>query len=226
MEKDAEKCVENLFKLHEIKTEDLPAEVREKLNERKELQSFKGLSGDIFSMLDQDVNGTPFYEILQDRLKIKEKSGVGNLKEQIRELMEQCRKVVEMSGNEKEFLVHGDLAPGNTHVDKEGKVKFSRWDWATSSKNEALAFIYNFGNLRGRAAANPELQKALDKAIIDEFAKRGNSELGEAIVKMGTLRTSVKFLKYDAIKPEFGDKERSSMEKDVKKFFPEAGGNR
>lgn len=228
-EESAEKCIESLSRLYE--TEDIPADVKEKLNERKELQNFDGLSGDIVSMLNQDLkDGRKFYEVLQEKLEIKEKPGIGNLKEQIEKILEDCQEVIKMEDGEKEFLVNGDLDIKNTHIGENSEVKFSKLEWATFSKNKALAFIFDYGNLRGRAMDNPKLQEALDEAIRKEF--KGNPDLGEAIVKLGILRTSIKFLKYDAIKEangeklEFNGKQQKSMEKDIKKFFPESSENK
>ncbi len=145
-------------------------------------------------------------------VKILEDSfGVEKIKEKIEKIVDECEETLKDSKNVERFLVHGDVKLESIHADKEGKVLTSRFVHAASSKNEALALIYDFGNLRGRAAGKPELQVALDKAIIEKFTNEGKEEMGKAIVKMATLRTTLKFIGYiEGGATEFNDAQKNN----------------
>lgn len=212
-----------LLDLYGMDIDDMPSDIRARLNikiddegnelsKREELNSFEGMKGNIFSMLELDnETETAFYKILGDKL------GVADIKSRVEELIEQCHDVVKAAKGDKKFLVHGDLGIKSVHA-SENDAKFSDWDWATISDNEALALVFDYGNWRGRAAGEPKLQEAMDEAIMDEFKERGNPELGKAIVDLATLRTSLKFIKYRLKEgASFTEKQAAGHEKDFKK---------
>lgn len=159
----------------------------------------------IIDTLNKNIKGAKLVKILEDSFVIEK------MKEKIKKIVDGCEEILKDSKNIERFLVHGDVKLESIHTDKEGKVSVSRLVHATSSENEALALIYDFGNLRGRAAGKPELQSTLDKAIIDKFTSEGKEEMGKAIVKMANLRTTLKFIGYiESGATEFNDMQKNN----------------
>lgn len=222
--------IRKLLDLYGIDIKNIPPDVRKKLNteidingnevgKREELNSFQGMENNIFSMLELDnETEAAFHKMLENEL------GVVDIKDTVKKLTESCRAMIKAAKGDKKFLVHGDLSTESIHANDKD-AKFSGWDFATISDNEALALVFDYGNLRGRAAGKPKLQEAMDEAIMEEFKEKGNLELGKAIVDLATLRTSLKFIWYRLKKGSSFEKDQvAGHEEDFKKFFPKPRG--
>lgn len=221
-EEHARKCIENLVKIQgEIK--EIPPEVKEKLQERENLNSYEGLLEDVEGIIDEEVHpfdqpeGESFHQTMDRRL------GTENFKNKVVELIEKFKKTIEDAESKRDYLVHGDLSPNNLYVHDNGEVEFLDWEWAARSNNEALATIYDYGNLRARAWNNQKFREALDQAILDQY--QDNPEKGKAIVSLGILRSHLMLAGFFEDYPqekqlkEQETTRRENTEADVKKAF-------
>jgi hypothetical protein len=134
-----------------------------------------------------------------------------------------------MQQDEQFFLVHGDCCPRNTFYDDSNKPEFTDWGHAGITKNELLALIHDFGNMRARAWNNREYREAMDEAIIEHYDKFGNSEAGKAVVALSILRSHCClagfFKNYDITKQRIEQEKarKESTEQDIRKAFAISG---
>ncbi len=116
--------------------------------------------------------------------------GVKDLRKAVGELFAKYEKVVaSFQQKKKYFLVHGDCCPRNTFYGDAGKVELTDFGDSGVTKNELLAMVHDFGNMRARAWNNRAYREALDEAIIEHYRAAGNEEAGRAVVALGILRS-------------------------------------
>ena len=162
----------------------------------------------------------PLWMVMEKRL------GTDDFRSKVEELFKKYEDVIKsFQQKDKYFFVHGDCCPRNTFYHDSGKVEFSDWGHAGVTKNELLALVYDYGNMRARAWNNKEYREAMDKAILEHYHSQGQEEAGKAVVTLGILRSHCClagfFENYDISKQrEEQEKARKeSTEQDVKKAF-------
>lgn len=219
-EPSAENAIEvinTLFEIYKIKISEFPKEIQEKLDTRKELESFDGMRENILDdILNKKINGIELAELLEGEL------GVVNLKEKAKKIIDDCENASKDLLSVERFLVHGDVKLESIHADKKGKVAASRFVHASSSENVVLPIVYDIGNLLGRAAGNPELQKALRDGILEKFKNMGNPELGKKILSLAELRTFSKFMMYENEGAKFTDNQKRNHAESLTKTLEAA----
>lgn len=163
-------------------------------------------------------------------MTMEKRLGSVDLRSKVEELFNKYEETVKAFQQEdKHFLVHGDSCPRNTFYRDSGEVEFSDWGHAGVTKNELLALIYDFGNMRARAWNNKEYREALDQAVIKHYHDLGQEDAGKAVVALGILRSHCClagfFENYDASKQRLEQQKRrkENTEQDVRKAFEIAG---
>jgi len=226
--KEAESTIDNLEALQSINLYTASPEVRDIL--QKIEYDYEGLSAGIkenirerITALDSPPDGEEYHEVLNRRLRVE------NFKEKVDRLIEHWRQVLSAEDNKGKYLMHGDLAPGNMYIYDNGEVEFVDWEWAGVANNKAIATIIDYGNCRARAWNNPEYREALDNALIERYQRRGQENLGRAIVSLGILRSHMGlagfFENYDleTQRKESERRRRESTEADIKRAWEVAG---
>ena len=148
------------------------------------------------------------------------------LPKSVDELLSKYEEVIAaFQQKDKYFLVHGDSCPGNTFYSDSGEVEFIDWGHSGVTKNELLALIHDFGNMRARAWNNKEYREAMDNAVLEHYSSLGQEEAGRAVVALGILRSHCClagfFENYDISKQRMEQEKarKESTEQDVRKAF-------
>lgn len=166
----------------------------------------------------------PLWMVMEYRL------GARDFRQSVNELFARYENTVKsFQRKNKHFLVHGDCCPNNTFYGDAGEVELTDFGHAGVTKNELLALIHDFGNMRARAWNNRAYREALDEAIIEHYGSRGQEEAGKAVVALGILRSHMClagfFENYDIGKQreEQEKARRENTEADARKAFEISG---
>lgn len=239
----AREAIDQLFKLGQVK---LPDDIDKHIPDVQDpFESYEGYRENVWNMLDnkedpectlvrpldgkKDRDGNIVEEKFVDVLARRFNCKGSQMRKKVTELLRRWKDAVEKYDNGDWKLTHGDLSPNNMYVDKDDKVKLLDWEWTGKTKNELLAIIYDYGNLRARAFNNPEFQEALDSEIIEHFRQRGDEEAGKAIVSLACFRSSANlagfFENYEPSKQELPEEtdRREATERGIKTAFNVAG---
>ena len=222
-EREAKRTIDQLVSFHNINVLDLPDDLQKILVKNKD--AFKSLKREVNKFLNKKVKPKDFagpeifHKVLENRL------GVQDFKKKIIKILNSWQNQIESLSNDKLFLIHGDMAPNNLYVFDSGDVEFLDLEWVGTSKNEAMAMIKDFGNLRARSWKSKNFRIELDKALLDYYKKENMEKLGEIIIKLSILRSCIilssYFENYDWAKQELPDEKerRIQTEHDLKMIF-------
>jgi len=222
--REAKSTLQQLFRLHSLNVAMLPPKLRRLLKKAEPgYEAFrKGIMRYLRKMvrpLDSRGKREPFHRVLERRLAIR------GIKMKVEDALMQAKPLIMANGNRRLTVVHGDLAPNNLYVFDSGEVELLDLEWVGCFDNRAIALIYDFGNLRARAWNNSKFRQALDLEMLSIFRRRGEPELGAAIVKLATIRSHLKLSGYFEDYPWPKQKKviqrrrRISTEKDLKKVL-------
>jgi len=228
-EKEARSCVQTMQQLHEIKIGSVPPEVLEVLPEYNSTYDdlYEGMENifteEVTALDSPEGNPEPYGEVMNRRL------GVSDFKERALGLVRHWEEEIRAEENQREVLFHGDLSPSNLYVYDTGDVEFLDLEWSGKCKNEAIAAITDFGNLRARAWNNKEFREELDKAMIESYRLQGREKTGRAIVSLGILRSHLGLAgcfenySHEKQRKEEEKRRRESTEADIIKAWEVAG---
>lgn len=239
----AQQAVEQMFKLYGVK---LPDDIDEQIHDIQDpFEHFEGYKENLWNLLDNKENadctevraldsavneeGEVVPEIYADVLARRFEMSGEKFRQKITDLLARWQPIVEKYDDGDWVLTHGDLSPSNMYIGKDDKAQFLDWEWAGKTKNQVLAMVYDYGNLRARAWNNPNFQEALDIGIKAKFAELGDSEAGRAAVSLGILRSHALlagfFENYEPVKQlELSEIERrEKTEEAICLAFTEAG---
>lgn len=195
-EREAKSCIETMFQLQGIRVEGMPKDVRESLADCGAM--YDDVAENILETMDEEVtaldspreSSEPYHQVLNRRF------GTKSFKENVQELLEYARSIIEQEDDGEPTLLHGDLSPDNLYVYNNGEVEFLDHEWTGFSRNRAVATLYDYGNLRARAWNNPVFQNALDDELLSAYRERGEEKLGKAVVSLGILRSHAGLSKF------------------------------
>lgn len=220
---EAQKTVEQLMRFHSIEINSLPGNLKGVL--KKYPGDYSSLKRQVLKYMNKKVKplggkkSEYHFKVLERNL------GINDLKKKVNNLLAGYKSIIESKENKVYSLVHGDMAPNNLYVFDSHDVELLDLEWVGEFKNKAIAMILDFGNLRARSWKNKNFRIELDNALIEEYAKSGNEELGKIIVKLATLRSCIQlssfFENYDWKKQELSDEKirREQTEGDLKFIF-------
>lgn len=222
--REAERTVRQLKRFHSIKVKSLPSKLKNVL--RVYPGDYKSFRRNIFQYLNKKVRPLDrkgkqevFHNVLERRL------GIADLKNKAKELLVRFEPIIDSKRNHTVSIVHGDMAPNNLYVFDSGDVELLDLEWVGTFKNEAIAMILDFGNLRARSWGNKKFRKALDGALIKAYRLQGREELGKAIVRLSILRSHIQlagaFENYERTKQKdsIQTRRRNSTERDIAQAF-------
>ena len=221
---EAEHVVDQLIKFHAISAKSLPTKLRNILkihpDEYKQLRKsiFKYLNRQV-RPLDSGKNPEAFWKVLERRI------GIIDLKDKAKKILNDLEPIISSKVNQSNSLIHGDAAPNNLYVFDSGEVELLDLEWVGSSNNNAIAMIYDFGNMRARSWCNEKFRHALDAALVDSYEKNGQEELGRAIVRLSILRSHILLsgafenYEHEKQKDPLQTRRRKSTEKDISQAF-------
>jgi hypothetical protein len=201
----AKQIVNQLFKLNEVR---LPDDINKRITDIQDpFEHYEGYMENVWNLLDnkeepdctevrpidgkKDENGNIESEIYINVLARRFGLSGNEMRNKVTELMKRWEPVVTQPKYNKGdwYLTHGDLSPNNMYVNKDNQAQFLDWEWTGKTKNQLLALIYDYGNLRARAWNNPDFQTALDEEIKAKFPQSEEEEAGKAVVSLGTFRS-------------------------------------
>lgn len=128
-----------------------------------------------------------FWQTWESDSKIVLDSLSGEKKEALQAIFEKTRKeleplVTQAETPDKNYLVHNDISPANTHFD-EKKQEAVLLDFERSSvvHNPVLAWMTDVGNFYARSWSNPAMQKEYLKTIVEKIDR---DHLAEEVLKL------------------------------------------
>jgi thiamine kinase-like enzyme len=193
--REAQKTMQELFKLHEIKISALPHSLRGVLV--KERRSYNGFRKQLIRDLNKKVRPLDykgkkvlFAHIIETRL------GIRNIKGKVNSLYERLDSIITRSDNKGLCLAHGDVAPNNLYVFDTGEIELLDLEWVGVFSNKALAMMFDFGNLHSRSWKNKIYRTALEDVLLDYYTNQGKEEVGRAIIALSILTTHLHHSSY------------------------------